>query len=228
MKKILALFIAAVCFVGTSFALDFEVGAKLDLGKNLAEGETVVGTLQGMDATGDFQFGGSAYVRAAIFPFLGVQVEPTIFKSTVSLENGELNTKATYDSLTLDVPVMYWSGLKIWRLAVGAGVGINFSKDIDMDKNALENATAILGDAKDSLTNFAWGLVAGADAKVYVTKHIGIVGSLRYVMDLSKKTVPIVIEPIDGVELDTGKTYDTVEVARRFLYGSLGVEFKLF
>lgn len=223
MKKIVALFVAAVCFVGTSFALDFELGAKFDLGKNLAEGETVVGTLSDMEASGTFQFGGSAYVHAAIFPFLGVQVEPTLFKSEISLSNGDVNSTANYDSLVVDIPVMYWSSLTIWKLSVGAGVGVNFSKDINMDKNALENAKEIVGDAKNSLSNFAWGFVAGADAKVYITDHMGVVGSLRYVMDFSKKTVPIVVENID-----TGKTYDTVEIARRFLYGSIGMEFKLF
>lgn len=220
MKKILALLIATVCLAGTTFALDFEVGAKFNLGKDLAEGQTVKGTLENLDLTSDFKFGGSAYVHASLLPFLGVQIEPTIFKSEINFANNELNTTAKYDALVLDIPVMYWSSIQIWKLAVGVGAGVNFSKDFTGMKDPFV-------EIKKDLSSFAIGLAAGADAKVYINKHLGVVASMRYIMDLAKKTVPVVIE-IEDMSYDTGKSYDTIEIARRFLYGSVGLEFKLF
>lgn len=234
MKKIVALVFAAVCFVGTSFALDFEVGIKGNLGRDLTEGNIVTFVTdtandpKNFDMESAFAFGGSAYVHASIFPFLGFQIEPTLFTSNVKFNGEGFDQTEKYSALTLDIPVMYWNSIKIWKLGVGVGIGVNFSTDFPLDANYLDyakdTANALINDPK----SFAIGGIAGVDAKLYINKHFGIVASARYVMDFTAKEVPIVVEVIDGVNYDTGKTYPSAEIKRQFVYGSIGVEYKLF
>ena len=73
--------------------------------------------------------------------------------------------------------------------------------------------------------SFAW--IAGVDTKFYLTDHLGLVASARYIMDINKKDVPVTIAA-GNTEVNTGVTYPTIEYGRRFLYGGLGVEFKFF
>ena len=236
MKKIIALAIIAVSIVSASFALEFEVGAKLIGGQNVADGSTAKETIQGLNAQSKFQYGGAAYMNFALFGGLGVQLEPTIIKGTVSFktqQDGSTDAYYTdYDALTLDVPIMAWLNLDLWKLTIGFGGGVDFSMDLNRNESYLkqiadetqrQKATA----ASEGLSKMAFAWIAGVDTKFYLTDHIGLVGSVRYIMDIKKKEVPVTVGA-GNVEVNTGVTYPTIEYGRRFLYGGLGVEFKFF
>ena len=239
MKKIIALAIIAVSMVSASFALDLEVGAKLIGGQNVAEGSTAADTLKGVNQDSHFQYGGAAYLNFALFGGLGLQLEPTIIKGSVSFDtkttasDGTVNAyTANYDALTLDVPLMVWLNLDLWKLTIGFGGGVDFSMDLNRNESYLsqiakeaqaqKNTASSEGLAKMS---FAW--IAGVDTKFYLTDHLGLVASARYIMDIKKKDVPVTIAA-GNTEVNTGVTYPTIEYGRRFLYGGLGVEFKFF
>ena len=70
---------------------------------------------------------------------------------------------------------------------------------------------------------FKVGICAGVDGKFYLTNHLGLVASIRYVMDFQKNEVPIIVG-----EIETGASYPTVEYTRKSLYGGLGLEWKFF
>lgn len=220
MKKILVLVLTAMCFAASAFALDFEVGVKGNFGNNVGDGQTAQDVVKNLDTSSDFQFGGSAYVHVSLLG-LGVQIEPSIVKSTVNFSSSAFTETQTYDAMIFDLPVMLWGNINIWKLSVGAGAGVNISAEMKNNSSYFEQATTAI---EDAIANpLCLGLVAGLDAKFYITDHIGIVTSARYIMDLTKRDVTVVV---DGY--DTGITYPTLEYARRYLYGSVGVEFKLF
>lgn len=209
MKKIIALAIAAVCLVGTTFALDFEVGGRVILGRNLDDGsfkENVAAAKQ--DKT--YDFGGGAYVNFALFGGLGVQLEANYVKSSIDFktkENGK-EKEYVYDMHTLDLAPMVWLNLDLWKFTLGFGAGPNFSIPV-----------ASVGDVtKATKQDFTVGLIAGADFKFYFTDHLGIVLSGRYVTDWTKKDVEIY-----GVS--TG--IPEYSFNRKTIYGGLGLEFKL-
>jgi len=220
MKKILVLVLTALCFAGSAFALDFEVGVKGNFGNNVGAGETAQDVVKGLDTTSDFQFGGAAYVHASLLG-LGVQIEPSIVKSTVNFASKEFKETQVYDAMIFDLPIMLWGNINLFKLSVGAGAGVNVSAELSRDTSYIDQASSAVKAAIDN--PLCLGLVAGIDAKLYVTDNIGIVTSARYIMDLTKRDVPVVVEGFD-----TGVTYPTLEYARRYLYGSVGVEFKLF
>lgn len=239
MKKIIALAIIAVSMVSASFALDLEVGAKLIGGQNVAEGSTATETVKAINQDSHFQYGGAAYLNFALFGGLGLQLEPTIIKGSVSFDttqaasDGTVNAyKADYDALSLDVPLMVWLNLDLWKLTIGFGGGVDFSMDLNRNESYLKqiageaqnqkNKAASEGLAKMS---FAW--IAGVDTKFYLTDHLGLVASARYIMDIKKKEVPVTVSA-GKTEVNTGVSYPTIEYGRRFLYGGLGVEFKFF
>lgn len=221
MKKLIALAVMAVTMVSAASALDFELGGRFFLGKDIANDASFqnMGTQTAdLNLTSDLSYGFGAYANFALLAGMGVQAEANLVKGSYAVSDAA-ESKAQ-STLILDVPAMLWWNIKIWRLGVGAGVGPNFSFDLSSgDTKGMSNQAAEL--AKNNA--FKIGLSAGADAKVYVTKHVGIVGSGRFVMDLSKKEVPVVVSGYD-----TGVTYPTVQIARRSLYGGLGVEWKLF
>jgi len=229
MKKIIALAVAAVTLVSAAFALDFELGGRFFMGKNL--GSYTVDPLQSstdtakeqianinLDSKLDYGFG--AYANFAVLGGLGLQVETDLTKGSSSISNLKDGKSQDYTVWTLDVPVMVWANFDLWKIAVGAGAGANFSFDLQSGnlKSLYEQTTA---NAKDNA--FRVGFVCGADAKFYITRHIGIVASGRYIMDFQKKAVPVVVN-----EYDTGATYPVLDLSRRSIYGGLGLEWKLF
>lgn len=230
MKKIIALAIVAISLVSASFALDFEIGAKFIAGQNVVEDATASETVKGITADSSFEFGAAAYANFALFGGLGVQIEPTVISSNVTFNlNGvgsSMTTNQKYDVYTLDIPVMVWLNLDLWKLTIGAGAGLDFSMELNKDAKYKDVAAEVKDKAIAAADNFdamsfAW--IVGADGKFYITDHIGIVASARYIMDINKKNVPVTVNGYD-----TGVEYPTIEYGRRFLYGGLGVEFKFF
>lgn len=230
MKKIIALAVAAVTLVSASFALDFEIGGRFFMGTNL--GSYTFDAVQGTDDTAkeelkninldsNLDYGFGAYANFALFGGLGVQGEANLTKGSASVKGlAAGKTADKYQVWTLDMPVMLWANFDLWRLTIGAGAGVNFSCDLQSGnlKSLYEQTTA---NAKDNMLRM--GLACGADAKVYITKHLGIVASGRFIMDFSKKNVPV---EVNGY--DTGAAYPTLEFSRRSLYGGLGLEWKFF
>lgn len=232
MKKIITMALVAIAFASATFALDFEIGAKIIAGQNVADGSTATETVKGVTADSNFEFGAAAYANFALFGGLGVQVEPTVIKSNVTFAGNTMTVNQEYDALTLDVPVMVWLNLDLWKLTIGAGAGVDFSMELDRNAslkdatNAATGAVIEAAKAKDlSKTSFAW--IVGADGKFYLTNHIGIVASVRYIMDINKKDVPVTVG-LNDKAVDTGITYPSIEYGRRFLYGGVGLEFKFF
>lgn len=216
MKKIISVFVVALSLVAYSFALDFSIGGKAILGTNFAADEDLKDSLTGKFANKDttYDFGGGVYANFALLGSLGVQAEVNVINSSIKFH--ELNTPETseYSSLNLDIPVMVWLNLDLWKLTFGFGAGVNFNSEI-AEFSAAKNLT------KDS---FTMGFAAGADVKFFITNNLGIVASARFVCEFEKKEVPVTI---DGFG-DTGLNYPTVEFPRRTLYGGLGVEWKFF
>ncbi len=230
MKKIFAVAVMAIFMVSASSALALEAGAKFVAGQNVADGSSATETVKSINADSNFEFGAAAYLNFALFGGLGVQIEPTLIKSNVSFKANEMTVNQDYDVMTLDIPVMVWLNLDLWKLTIGFGGGVDFSMELNKDAKFADAAAAVADKAKEaskdmSSMSFAW--IVGVDGKFYITKHIGIVASARYIMDITKKDVPVTIGVAD-YELDTGKTYPKFEYARRFLYGGVGLEFKFF
>ncbi len=209
MKKIIAMALAALCMVSASFALDFEFGGRVILGRNLDDGsfkENVAAAKQ--DKT--YDFGGGAYVNFALFGGLGVQLEGNYVKSSIDFKAKDNGTEKEYEyeMHTLDLSPMVWLNLDLWKFTLGFGAGPNFSIPV-----------ASVGDVtKASKQDFTVGLIAGADFKFYFTDHLGLVLSGRYVTDWTKKEIEI-----SGVS--TG--IPEYSFNRKTFYGGLGLEFKL-
>jgi len=230
MKKIIASAIMAVFMVSASFALNLELGAKFIAGQNVAEDASATDTVKGLSADSSFEFGAAAYLNFALFGGLGIQIEPTLIKSNVTFSGNTMTVNQEYDVMTLDIPVMVWLNLDLWKLTIGAGGGVDFSMELNRNATLAEAATqvkdAATAAANDmSSTSFAW--IVGVDGKFYITDHLGIVASVRYIMDINTKEVPVTVEVAD-YEVDSGVTYPSIEYGRRFLYGGLGIEFKFF
>lgn len=217
MKKIIAIIASAVVFASSTFALGLGVGGKAIIGRNVAEGETVSGALSSATSENMFDFGGSGYVNLSILGGLGAQLEANVINSSVTFktkddENSETKTTQC-DTLFLDIAPMIWWNIDLWKLRIGLGAGPNFSITVN---NASELKTA----TKDMFTT---GLCAGADVRFYITDHLGIVVSGRYVGEFNKKENEIKVGNVS-----TGESYPTYESQRQTLYGGIGAEFKLF
>lgn len=227
MKKIIALAVVAITLVSATFALDFELGAKVIAGQNVVEDATAKDTIKGLNADSSFEFGGAVYANFALFGGLGVQIEPTLIKSNVNfnLKGQELNVNQDYEVMTLDIPVMVWLNLDLWKLTIGAGAGVDYSMEVTQDATVKEIAAGAANGYKrafDEKSSLAW--IVGVDGKFYLTNHIGVVASVRYIMDITKKNVPV---EVNGYEVPDVEI-PTLEYGRRFLYGGVGLEFKLF
>ena len=210
MKKIIAMAVTAVLLVSATFALNFEVGARGILGRNLDGGsvsENFAAALQ--DKTFDFGFG--AYANLSILGGLGVQAEANYVKSSITFTgNGNQNE---YSMHILDLSPMLWLNLDLWKFEFGFGAGPNF----EIPLASLSDITT----AKKE--DFTVGLIAGVDVKFYFTKHLGVVASGRFVCDFNKREIPIEV-----FGHNSGGTYPSYELTRKTLYGGLGLEFRLF
>ncbi len=205
MKKIIAMAVTAVLLVSASFALNFEVGARGILGRNLDSGSFAEEWNKAReDKTFDFGFG--AYANLSILGGLGVQAEANYVKSSVNFGNSIQNVD--YDMHILDLSPMLWLNLDLWKFEFGFGAGPNF-----------EIPLASLGEVWNAKKeDFTVGLIAGVDVKFYFTKHLGVVASGRFLCDFNKRDIPVL----------PGINAPNLEFTRKTLYGGLGLEFKLF
>lgn len=212
MKKIIALAIVAISMVSASFALDLSIGVRGIAGMNLDPSKSVdqAGPEIKKDAVYDFGFGVNA--NFALLGSLGIQGEANFITSKGKFDDLSKNKTAEYDTILMDIPVMVWLNLDLWKFTLGFGAGPNFS-------TTLNEYSDIKATKKDA---FKVGICAGVDGKFYFTNHLGLVASVRYVMDFQKTEVPIVVE---GYAVGS---YPSVEYSRKSLYGGLGLEWKFF
>ena len=212
MKKIIAMAVTAVLLLSATFALDFEVGARGILGRNLDSG-SFAENYQAAKEDKTFDFGFGAYANFALFGGLGIQAEANYVNSSITFVKEGADT-VKYNMHLLDLSPMVWLNLDLWRLTIGFGAGPNF-----------EIPLASLGDIRNAKKqDFTVGVIGGADVKFYFTEHLGIVLSGRFICDFNKKDVPI---EVNGYQIGDA-SYPTYEFARRTIYGGLGLEFKLF
>lgn len=215
MKKIIAIAVAAVVFASSTFALSFGIGGKAIIGKNVAQGETVSNALKEASMENLFDFGGSVYANLAILGGLGAQLECNFINSSINFSTvkSDGTSKAEkYDTMFVDIAPMVWWNIDLWKLRLGLGAGPNFSITVN-------KAGDLLSAKQDDFTT---GLCAGADVKFYITDHLGIVVSARYVGEFNKKENKVGVAGIDVAN------YPTYETQRQTLYGGIGAEFKLF
>ena len=211
MKKIIALAIVAISMVSASFALDFSIGARGIAGMNLDPAESVNKASSNVkkDAVYDFGFGVNA--NFALLGSLGLQGEANFITSKGKFDDLTTNKTAEYDTILMDMPVMLWLNLDLWKFTLGIGAGPNFSATLNE-----------YSEIKAMSDEFKVGICAGVDGKFYLTNHLGLVASIRYIMDFQKTSVPIEVEGYNVGE------YPSVEYTRKSLYGGLGLEWKFF
>lgn len=209
MKKIIALAIVAVSMVSASFALDFSIGARGIAGMNLDPAESVNNAKVEKDAVYDFGFGVNA--NFALLGSLGLQGEANFITSKGKFNDLTNNKTTEYDTILMDMPVMLWLNLDLWKFTLGFGAGPNFSATLNE-----------YSEIKAMSDKFKVGICAGVDGKFYLTNHLGLVASIRYIMDFQKTSVPIEVQ---GQEV---ASYPSVEYTRKSLYGGLGLEWKFF
>lgn len=210
MKKIIAAAVAAICLASASFALDFGIGGKAIAGKSVSGLNDVTNQIK---ADPNYDFGGGAYLNLSLFGGLGVQAEANVINSSISISKDGIAKGESYNTLSVDLAPMLWLNLNLWKLSLGAGVGPNFNIKV----GALSD---LLAAEKDQ---FKMGLATGADLKFYITKHLGLVVSGRYVMEFNKTEVPVEV-----AGMNTGINTPTIEYTRKNVYGGVGLEYKLF
>lgn len=209
MKKIIALAIVAVSMVSASFALDFSIGARGIAGMNLDPADSVNNAKVEKDAVYDFGFGVNA--NFALLGSLGLQGEANFITSKGKFNDLTNNKTTEYDTILMDMPVMLWLNLDLWKFTLGFGAGPNFSATLNE-----------YSEIKAMSDKFKVGICAGVDGKFYLTNHLGLVASIRYIMDFQKTSVPIEVQGVSVGE------YPSVEYTRKSLYGGLGLEWKFF
>lgn len=222
MKKIITSIIIAMTMVASSFALDFSIGAKGVLSTNLDPESKVSFTdaYTNLKTNPVFDGGFGVFANFALLGGLGVQAEANFITSNVNFALEE-NKVVDYESLVMDVPVMLWLNLPIWKLSLGLGAGVNFSTELN---RSVEGTSGYVQQIKES--QFKMGFVTGADFKIYFTKHLGLVMGGRYIIDFNKTTVPLVEET--GIESVDKLERPSIEFTRKNLSGGVGLEFKFF
>ena len=209
MKKIIALAIVAVSMVSASFALDFSIGARGIAGMNLDPADSVNNAKVEKDAVYDFGFGVNA--NFALLGSLGLQGEANFITSKGKFDDLNNSKTVEYDTILMDMPVMLWLNLDLCMFTLGFGAGPNFSAALN-EYSEIEAMS----------DRFKVGICAGVDGKFYLTNHLGLVASIRYIMDFQKTSVPIEVQGVNVGE------YPSVEYTRKSLYGGLGLEWKFF
>lgn len=224
MKKIITSIIIAMTMVVSSFALDFSIGAKGVLSTNL-DPESKVSfkdTYTNLKTNPVFDGGFGVFANFALLGGLGVQAEANFITSNVNFAL-EDNKVVDYESLVMDVPVMLWLNLPIWKLSLGLGAGVNFSTELN---RSVEGSAGYVQQIKEN--QFKMGFVAGADFKIYFTKHLGLVMGGRYIIDFNKTTVPLVGDGDTGIGAVDELERPSIEFTRKNLTGGVGLEFKFF
>ena len=224
MKKIITSIIIAMTMVASSFALDFSIGAKGVLSTNL-DPESKVSfkdTYTNLKTNPVFDGGFGVFANFALLGGLGVQAEANFITSNVNFALEE-NKVVDYESLVMDVPVMLWLNLPIWKLSLGLGAGVNFSTELN---RSVEGSAGYVQQIKEN--QFKMGFVAGADFKIYFTKHLGLVMGGRYIIDFNKTTVPLVGDGDTGIGAVDELERPSIVFTRKNLTGGVGLEFKFF
>lgn len=226
MKKIITSIIIAMTMVVSSFALDFSIGAKGVLSTNLDPeskvSDSVSNKFSNLKTNPVFDGGFGVFANFALLGGLGVQAEANFITSNVNFAL-EDNKVADYESLVMDVPVMLWLNLPIWKLSLGLGAGVNFSTELN---RSVEGSAGYVQQIKEN--QFKMGFVAGADFKIYFTKHLGLVMGGRYIIDFNKTTVPLVGDGDTGIGAVDELERPSIEFTRKNLTGGVGLEFKFF
>ena len=208
MKKIIALAIVAISMVSASFALDFSIGAR---GINLDPAESVNDATNKVEKDAVYDFGFGVNANFALLGSLGLQGEANFITSKGKFNDLTNNKTTEYDTILMDMPVMLWLNLDLWKFTLGFGAGPNFSATLNE-----------YSEIKAMSDKFKVGICAGVDGKFYLTNHLGLVASIRYIMDFQKTSVPIEVQGVNVGE------YPSVEYTRKSLYGGLGLEWKFF
>lgn len=226
MKKIITSIIIAMTMVVSSFALDFSIGAKGVLSTNLDPesklSDSVSNKFNNLKTNPVFDGGFGVFANFALLGGLGVQAEANFITSNVNFALEE-NKVVDYESLVMDVPVMLWLNLPIWKLSLGLGAGVNFSTELN---RSVEGSAGYVQQIKEN--QFKMGFVAGADFKIYFTKHLGLVMGGRYIIDFNKTTVPLVGDGDTGIGAVDELERPSIEFTRKNLTGGVGLEFKFF
>ncbi|MBO5826396.1 MAG: outer membrane beta-barrel protein [Treponema sp.] len=224
MKKIITSIIIAMTMVVSSFALDFSIGAKGVLSTNLDPESKVSFTdaYTNLKTNPVFDGGFGVFANFALLGGLGVQAEANFITSNVNFAL-EDNKVVDYESLVMDVPVMLWLNLPIWKLSLGLGAGVNFSTELN---RSVDGSAGYVQQIKEN--QFKMGFVAGADFKIYFTKHLGLVMGGRYIIDFNKTTVPLVGDGDTGIGAVDELERPSIEFTRKNLSGGVGLEFKFF
>lgn len=197
MKKFFISIALFATFVFTAPALSLAMGARGLLGGNLQTDDS------GLDG---FMCGGGAYLNLDLIGGFGLQGELNYIANKISTGTREV-TFTHYE--ILDIPFFIWYNLKLDPIAVGGGVGINFS---NYPGDAVET--------KGSLTNL--GLAVGANLKLYFSDFIGLVLGANGVFDF----FPTVVKSEDTAENSTTYTFNDASYKRKSLYGSVGLELR--
>ncbi len=220
MKKLLSVLLILGGMFSSTYALSLAVGAKGILGKDLGSTNTISwNSVWNSETSAGF----GAYVNLSLFGGLGVQGEVNVnMKKVVLYPYTNVPVAYDYGTTLIDVPVMLWLQLSLWKFSVGIGLGPNFSFDLNPFFNVQNGFTV------NNLTanGYTYGAVAGADVKFYFTKHIGLVASARVIFDIGKgnNNSMFYIDTTGNLNIN----YNIIEVTRKVAYGGLGLEFKLF
>ena len=217
MKKIIAMTVAAIFMATSTFALGLSVGAKGNLGTTVSNDWAEVSSdFASMTINSEFDGGFGAYVNLSIMGGLGLMVEADVTNSKIQFKGDASNlisaddyTTSTFDAWLIDVPVMLWGNIDLWKLRLVMCVGPNFSFNLDAaDRDSLGTTAEYLKKVYAEKM-YTMGLALGVDAKFFVTDNIGIVASGRYIGNFEKTTATY---PIKGS--DEGIQYPSVEFKR--------------
>ena len=206
MKKLLGVLLVATTLVASTFALDLSIGGRGLIGGNVGK-VAEVGTNKGEGLVA----GGGVYVNLGLFGGLGVQAEANFVSNKISTrKNGDKTEGYTLTPCNLvDVPVYLWYNFDIAKLAIGGGLGVNFSA---VTQHVLEAAKM-----KDM---WKVGFAVGANVKFYFNNHFGLVLGANGVFDFLPTEVILTNGTKEYLFADDGY--------RKSIYGTVGAEFKLF
>lgn len=207
MKKIIGILAVAATLVASTFAfgIDLSIGGKGLIGGN-------IGTFdEAGKKDGGLVAGGGLYVNLGLFHGFGVQAEANFVSSQISAPaSGAKEAVFTVTPCNVvDIPLMAWYNFTFTKIAIGGGVGVNFST---ITNNVFDSAK----------TKNQWntGIAVGANFKYYFNKHFGLVLGANGVFDL----LPTSVQMEDGSKQ---YIFDS-DGKRKSVYGTLGLEFKLF
>lgn len=211
MKKLLGVLLVAATMAASTFALDLSIGGRGLIGGNIGKvAEVAQNKGEGLVA------GGGIYANFSLFGGFGIQGEVNFLNSQIAVKKGAEGETVGYTTTScniVDVPILAWYNFQIAKFAIGAGVGVNFSAMLPDNTNVFQAASQ-----KDMWNA---GLAVGANVKFYFNDHFGLVIGANGVFDFIETSVVV-----------NGGTkeylFDKDDGKRKSVYGTIGVEFKLF